>query len=196
MPTLFGSSELQASAALAVQALIDDAGSNKERAEAIVDAVAKAAVHDALATTAGSEPVYGSIVDARLARLRQIIKELGDGASPLTAYEVGAVFRITPSQGRTLLRTYQVRYAKDYRARMAATVKTIAKSAKATGLKPSRYGFEFADAGTLEYAVDRLRRHGFERSLTIDRQALTVKVDTSIKVSAKDAKAFLISDAS
>jgi len=196
MATLFESPELQESASLAVQALIDDAGSKKERAEAIVDAVAKAAVHDALATTAGSEPVYGSIVDARLARLRQIIEELGEGASPLTAYEAGAVFRITPSQGRTLLRTYQVRYARDYRARMAATVKTIAESAKATGLKPSRYEFEFADAGTLEYAVDRLRRHGFERSLTIDRQALTVRVDTSVKVSAQDAKTFLISDAS
>jgi len=196
MAQLFESPELRESASLAVQALIDDAGSKNDRAEAIVEAVAKAAVHDALATAAGSEPVYGSIIDARLARLRQIIEELGDGASPLTAYEAGAVFRITPSQGRTLLRTYQVRYARDYRARMAATVKTIAESAKATGLKPSRYEFEFADAGTLEYAVDRLRRHGFERSLTIDRQALTVRVDTGVKVSAQDAKAFLISDAS
>jgi hypothetical protein len=111
-------------------------------------------------------------------------------------YEAGAVFRITPSQGRTLLRTYQARYARDYRVRMAAAVRTVAEGAKAKGLKPSRYEFDFADAGTLEYAVDRLRRHRFERSLTIDRPALMVRVDTSVKVSAQDAKAFLISDAS
>jgi hypothetical protein len=196
MAHLIERAELRESASLAVQALIDDAGTTKERAEAIVEAVARAAVKDALATTAGTEPVYGSIVDVRLARLRRIIEELGDGLSPLTAYEAGAVFRITASQGRTLLRTYQARYARDYRARMAAAVTAVAKGAKAKGLKPSRYEFEFADGGTLEYAADRLRRHGFERSLTIDRPALILRVDTGVKVSGQDAKAFLTSDAS
>jgi hypothetical protein len=196
MAQLIERPELRASAALAVQALVDDAGSDRARAEAIVEAVAKAAVQDALATTAGTEPVYGSVVDGRLARLRRIIDELGDQVSVLTAYEAGAVFRITPTQGRTLLRTYQARYARDYRARMAGTVRTVAQRAKAKGLKPSRYEFEFADAGTLEYAADRLRRHGFERSLTIDRPALTVRIDTGVKVSAQDAKAFLASDGS
>jgi hypothetical protein len=196
MAQLIERPELRASAALAVQALVDDAGSDRARAQAIVEAVAKAAVQDALATTAGTEPVYGSVVDGRLARLRRIIDELGDQASVLTAYEAGAVFRITPTQGRTLLRTYQARYARDYRARMAGTVRAVAQRAKAKGLKPSRYEFEFADAGTLEYAADRLRRHGFERSLTIDRPALTVRIDTGVKVSAQDAKAFLASDGS
>jgi hypothetical protein len=193
MAQLIESAELRESASL--QALMEDAGTRKDRAEAIVEAVAKAAVQDALETAAGSEPVYGSIVDTRLARLRRIIEQLGDGASPLTAYEAGAVFRITPSQGRTLLRTYQARYARDYRARMGAAVSTVAKRAKAKGLKPSRYEFEFADAGTLEYAADRLRRHGFERSLTIDRPALMVKIDAGVKVADQDAKAFLSSDA-
>jgi hypothetical protein len=196
MAQLIERPELRASAALAVQALVDDAGSDRARAEAIVEAVAKAAVQDALATTAGTEPVYGSVVDGRLARLRRIIDELGDQVSVLTAYEAGAVFRITPTQGRTLLRTYQARYARDYRARMAGTVRTVAQRAKAKGLKPSRYEFEFADAGTLEYAADRLRRHGFERSLTVDRPALTVRIDTGVKVSAQDAKAFLAADGS
>jgi hypothetical protein len=112
------SADLRESASLAVESLIDDAGSTQGRAEAIVEAVARSAVQEALATMAGSEPVYGSIVDTRLARLRRIIEELGEQASPLTAYEAGAVFRITSSQGRTLLRTYQARYARDYRARM------------------------------------------------------------------------------
>jgi hypothetical protein len=194
MAELIDTEELRASAALAVQALIDDAGSSGDRARAIVEAVARAAVQDALATTAGSEPVYGSVVDARLARLRRIIDELGDQVSLLTSYEAGAVFRITPSQARTLLRTYQARYAREYRARMAGTVRAVAKKAKAKGLKPSRYEFVFADAGTLEYAADRLRRHGFERSLTVDRPALTVRIETSVKVSAQDAKAFLTAD--
>jgi hypothetical protein len=54
MAQLIERPELQESASSAVQSLIDDAGSKKDRAEAIVEAVAKAAVHDALATTAGS----------------------------------------------------------------------------------------------------------------------------------------------
>lgn len=178
----------------AVAALVDDAGSTPARAEAVVEAVASAAAHDALATTAGSEPVYGSIVDARLASLRRIIEQLGDRASPLSAYEAATVFRITPNQGRTLLRTYQARYAKDYRARMSKAVQKVAKGGRKKGAKPTRYDFAFEDAGTLEYAVERMRRHGFERSLTVDRVALVVSVDESMKVSGQDARDFLVAD--
>lgn len=182
--------ELEASAADAVAALIDDAGCTRERAVALAEAAATAAVQDALATIAGAEPVYGSIVDVRLARLRRIIEALGAGVAPPTAYETGAIFRITSSQGRTLLRTYQARHAKDYRGRMTSAVQPVARAAEAVG-RPSRFEFRFADAGTLEYAADRLRRHGFERTLKTDRPELLLTVDTAVKVAGKDAKQFL-----
>lgn len=184
--------DLKSAAGGAAQALKDDAGCTAQRADELVEAVAQAAAEEALAIVAGSAEVTASITDTRLARLRRILDALGKTAPAPTSYEVGAIFRITPTQGRTLLRTYQARYSSDFRSRMQSGIKAAAAKGKKTGgLGSAKFAFEFPDAATLEYASDRLRRQGFERGLSVDREKLTLKVDAGVKVNNLDAKAFL-----
>lgn len=192
MSNLTDRAELKPSVKAARQALTEDAGCTAGRAGALVEAVARAAVEEALAVVAGDEQVTGSVVEARLTRLRRILDALGKSAAPLSRYEAGAIFRIPPTQAGTLLRTYQARYSKDFRERMTAAVKASANAAKKKGIgAKARYEFQFSNAATLEYAVDRLRRHGYERTLSVDREELVLRIDPAVKVGQQDAKQFL-----
>src|SRR5262245_56371427 len=127
----------------AIQALMDDAGCDQARATALVGAVAEAAQAEALGVVAGADPVSGSMVDTRVARLKRIMDALNAADPPPSPYEVGAIFRITPSQGRTLLNTYQARFSKDFRGRMEERVKEVAKRAESKGLGTVTLHFQF-----------------------------------------------------
>jgi hypothetical protein len=185
-----------ASVDAATQALMDNAGCTEDRAHEIVEAVVRAATDEALSTISGASTVSGSAVDMRLLRLRRILEQLGDAAAPLHSYEVGTVFQITPSQGATLLRTYQARYAQDVRKRMEKKVGATAKTATRKGVgSGGKFVFDFPDAATLDYAADRLRRHGYEKSLAVDRPQLQLTIDRDLKAAGgRDAVEFLKGD--
>lgn len=103
-------------------------------------------------------------------------------------FEIGVLFRITPEQGRSVLRTYQARFSKNYASRLTAA------AAKATPQQKSQSGtpvyvFSFNDPAVLDFTVDRLRRRGLTKSVAVDRTALTVTVDRGERDRfGKDAK--------
>jgi hypothetical protein len=201
-PKLSEDPRLSSYAANARTALVDDAGASNARADTLVEVVAEVAAAEGLAIVGGDQDVYGSIVDTRLARLRKLLKALPEGEPLPDPYEVGVIFRITPSQARSLLRTYRARFSGDYAGRMNGRIAAAAENVgEAGGGKlnvpgqkkvPETWVFSFADLPTLEYAEDQLRRHGFSRSLTPDRTGLKISVEKDVRnADGKDAVEYL-----
>src|SRR5262249_18545854 len=125
---------------------------------------------------AGSAPVYGGAVDLRVARLQRLIAALAATEPMPTPYEVGVIFRITPSQARGALRTYEARFSREHRARMGAALKDSPGDAR-TVEKKKVWVFEFTDPAVLDYAVDALRRRGLVRTVAVDRTTLKLTVE-------------------
>jgi len=164
----------------AAQALIEDAGCLEERAEQLVTAVATVAAQEALAIIAGTATVSGSIVDTRVARLKQIIEALPKNAPFPDPYEVSVMFRITPSQARTLINTYQARYTADYRDR----IKELVQAAEAEATQKDKrnvWVIDFSDPAALDYSFETLKRRGLSKTLERDRTAMTITVDRDQK---------------
>lgn len=158
---------------------LQEAGCQPARAQALVKAIQTAAGAEALALTAGSDPVYSSVVDARVARLGRIIEALGKSDLP-NRYEVGAIFRITPSQAQNVLNTYRARYAHIYRERMESALAAVTPSKVDKGGDPM-FVFEYADPAVLDYAEEQLRRRGITRSVSVDNAKLTLTVPQGAK---------------
>jgi hypothetical protein len=170
---------------------MEDAGSSSTRAATVVEAVAQVSAQEGLAIVGGEQDVFGSLVDTRLARLRKLLEALPANDPPLDPYEVGVIFRITPSQARALLRTYRARFSAEYASRMKDRIAAVARKPTEGGggkssvpgqlPKPKTWVFQFDDSPTLDYAEDQLRRHGFSRSLSPDRTNLTISVEQDVK---------------
>ena len=142
---------LQAQKEAAAKALVADAGCVPDRARALVDAFAEVVAQEALAVIAGTAEVPTGVIDARVARLRRLVDALPEEERFPDAYELGAIFKITESQARSVIRTYQARYPSAYRGRVEAAVKSATAEAKTIGA-PRRLG-------------DRVRRPGRARLL-------------------------------
>lgn len=167
----------------AALALVSDGGCSDERARTLVAAVEEMGRTDALETVAGTATVSGSIVDTRVGRLRALISALDDADELASAYELSAIFRITPSQARTLLRTYEIRHSSDVRDRMAKLVKAAkAAELEVDGAKVWRVDFD--DPAVMEYAVETLRRRGLAKS--VDRN--TSKLQLTVERERKDRR--------
>ncbi len=160
----------------ASDALQADAGCTEDRADALISAVRAAAADEALAIVAGVDQSVGSAVDRRVATLHRIIGALPDTEALPNSYEIGAIFRITPEQGRRVLRTFQARFSKSYRDRLQAAL-AAAKIEKKSQNGTPVFIFSFNDPSVLEYAIDRLRRRGLTRSVIPDRTKLTLIVN-------------------
>jgi hypothetical protein len=164
----------------AVSALEEDAGCEPERARSLVKAVGAAAAAEAMELIAGQTQVLGSALDRRVAALERVIRALPVSERLPNRYEVGAIFRITPSQGANVLRTYQARYSDSYRARFVSAVAAV-KPKPEQRAGTNVFVFEFSDPALLEYAVERLRRRGLTRSVSIDKTKLELVVDRDVK---------------
>lgn len=160
----------------AIEALEEDAGCTNPRAKALVAALATAAADEALELTAGTTQVYGSTVDARVARMERLITALPDKEPIPSAYEVGVMFRITVSQAQNVLRTYQARFSHRHRTRMARLLREVEPTAENRDGKKV-WKFEFSDPALLDYAVEDLRRRGLIRGVTPDRRAVELYVE-------------------
>jgi hypothetical protein len=164
-------------ARVAARALIDDAGCLPERARNLVDAVSNVAAAEALAVVAGTATVSGGITDTRVTRLKALIDGLATTDAFPNTFEVGVIFRITPTQAGNLIRTYQARHSNEYRARMDAQVTATATATAQDLGKREVWTIQFDDPAALEYAYDKLRRRGLSRSLERDIVELTLTVD-------------------
>lgn len=162
----------------AAEALAGDAGCLPERAKMLVDAYATVAAQEAVSVIAGEAEVASGVLDARVARLSRLVDALPDDERFPDAYELGAIFKITVSQARSLIRTYQARYSSAYRTRLDAAVKKAHPNAQQIGER-AVWAIEFDDPDSLDYAYDRLRRRGLTKDLERDvaAQTLTVRRD-------------------
>lgn len=159
----------------AVDALTIDAGTDPERAEALVEAAEVAAACEAVDIIAGNAQAFGSAVDRRVAILSRIIDILGGRERMPTAYEVGVIFRITPAQGNNVLRTYQARFSGSYRPRLEKAVKKVRSKVKVRN-GDKVYVFDFDNPEVLEYAKERLGINGLSRSVVVDSTRLDLVV--------------------
>ena len=166
---------LQAQKEAAAKALIADAGCVPDRARALVDAFAEVVAQEALAVIAGTAEVATGVIDARVARLRRLVDALPEEERFPDAYELGAIFKITESQARNVIRTYQARYPSAYRGRVEAAVKSATAEAKTIGARDV-WVIEFDDPDALDYAYDLLKRRGLTKGLERDRPAQTLRV--------------------
>lgn len=172
--------DLGAEQRAAAEALVADGGCADDRARTLVAAVEEMGRSEALETVAGTANVSGSIVDTRVERLRKIIGALGDDDDLPNAYEVSTVFRVTPSQARTILRTYEVRHSSDVRARMTRLVK--AATAEELSVKDVKvWRIDFDDPAVMEYAYETLRRRGLSKSVERDTAKLQLTVERDLK---------------
>ncbi len=160
----------------AAEALTIDAGSDPQRARALVSAAEAAAASEAVDVIAGNAHAFGSAVDRRVATLSRIIVALGSETRMPTAYEVGVIFRITPAQANNVLRTYQARFSGSYRPRLQRAVSKI-KPTIVQRDEGDVYVFDFDDPEVLEYARERLGRNGLSRSVVVDSTKLDIVVD-------------------
>jgi hypothetical protein len=169
---------LQAEKDAATSALVADAGSTPERARSLVEAFAAVVAQEALAVIAGTTDVATGVLDARVARLRRLVDALPNDERFPSAYELGAIFKVTESQARNVIRTYQARYPRAYRSRLEAGIKAATAEAKTINGRDV-WVIEFDDPDTLDHAYDLLRRRGLTKGLERDRslQSLTVPRD-------------------
>jgi cation transport regulator ChaC len=157
-------------------ALEGDAGCSDSRAVALVKAVGEAVAEEALEVVAGSAQAFGSALDRRVATLARIVEKL-PGEEPLPSYyEVGVIFRITPAQGRNVLRIYQARFSKRYRAHLQQGLDEV-EAKRERHADTNVFVFDFDDPALLEYAVEKLSRRGLTRSVTVDKTKLQIVVD-------------------
>jgi hypothetical protein len=166
---------MEEAAAIAVIALRADAGCEEARAKALVKAIGEAAREEALELVAGSTQPFSGVLDRRVATLERVIRLLDEGERLPSDYEVGAIFRITPTQGRNVLRTYQARFSESYRNRLQGALGEVDVQSKLVE-KVQSYVAEFTDPALLEFAVEKLRRRGLTRSVTVDRVKLRLVV--------------------
>jgi hypothetical protein len=166
---------LEAAKDAAAKALVADAGCLPDRAGALVDAFAAVVAQEALDVIAGAADVATGVLDARVARLRRLVDALPKDEPFPSVYELGAIFKITDSQARNLVRTYKARYPGAYRARLEAGVKGTTAEAKTVGGRDV-WVIDFSDPDALDYAYDLLRRRGLTRGLERDRSAQTLTV--------------------
>lgn len=145
-----------------------------------MNAVGAAAAAEAMELIAGRTQAVGGALDRRVATLERVIRALPTSERLPNRYEVGAMFRITPNQGANVLRTYQARYSDAYRERFQSAV-TAVKAKREQRAGTNVFVFAFDDPALLEYAVERLRRRGLTRSLTIDRTKLELVVNRDAK---------------
>jgi hypothetical protein len=164
----------------AIRALEEDAGCERDRARALVEAVGAAAAAEALELVAGQTHTLGGALDRRVAMRERVIRALDAKERIPDRYEVGAIFRITPNQGANVLRTYQARYSDAYRARFSVAVAAVKpRLEQRSGTNVFVFGFD--DPGLLDYAVERLRRRGLTRSVTAERTKLELVVERDAK---------------
>ena len=129
----------------------------------------------ALALISGDAEVFGSIVDSRVDRLRRLIAKLDTGEKFPNPYEVGALFRITPSQAKTLIATYKARHSADHRDRMRDAM-TNAVAVPEEVKKQEVWTIQFDDPVALEHAAELLKRRGLSRTVEADGVNLTLTV--------------------
>jgi hypothetical protein len=133
------------------------------------------AADEALEIVAGTAQSFGSALDRRVATLDRLIGELDAKESLPTLYEVGVIFRITPAQASNVLRTYQARFSARYRGRLQDALTAVeAQKKQRDGI--GVFVFDFDDPSVLDYALERLRRRGLTRSVTVDRTKLQIEV--------------------
>lgn len=163
-----------------------DAGCLPERALSLVDAVAEVAAAESLAIVAGTATVSAAFSDNRVTRLKATIDALPLKEAFPNSFEVGVIFRITPTQAGNLIRTYQARHSEAYRERMDAQIK-IGVAKKKVKVKKGKGGgevwvwiFQFGDPALLDYAYDKLRRRGLSQSVARDPVDLTLTVDVGV----------------
>ena len=170
----------------AIEALVTYARVDAARAKVLIDATQAVAAGEALEIVTGEATVYGSLTDTRVERLRRIVLQLGEQAAEAavevpTAYELAALWRITESQARSVLRTWRARHPELYEGRMtAALTKGAAEPGGGEGdLKTWVVSYE--DPEVLGYAESRARRSGPSKGLKIDRSALTIEAPQKTK---------------
>jgi hypothetical protein len=163
----------------AARALVEDAGCRSDRAVALVEAVVEVAAEEALKVIAGNGMVANGVVDARVARLKALVGALKPEDQFPNAYELGVVFRITPSQARNVLGTYQARHSAEYREHMDEQIKGLTAE-KRTGKDLTVWDVFFDDPTALDYAYDKLRRRGLSKTLVRDPTALTLTVSKDV----------------
>lgn len=176
----------------AAHALANDAGCPEDRARCLVDAIARVSTKEALDLIVGNRVVASGVVDTRVARLKELVGALEDKDPFPNPYELGVIFRITPSQARSVIGAYQARHSGDYRTHMDAQIKGLIgrRRAGAEGLRIWEISFE--DPAALDYAYDKLRRRGLVKTLVRDPTALTLTVSRDVKdCQDRDAKEIL-----
>jgi hypothetical protein len=170
---------LQADKEAAAKALQDDAGCLPDRARTLVDAYALVVAQEAVAVIAGTADIGSSVLDTRVSRLRRLVDALPKKERFPDVYELGAIFKITVSQARNVIRTYQARHPSAYRARLEAGVHTAVAKAERIG-KRDVWVVEFDDPDALDYAYDLLRRQGLMKGLERDRSAQRLVVPRDV----------------
>ena len=168
---------------VAAALLATEAGTSTQRAPKLVNALKEAYAAEGLAIMLGDQPAGGTALDHRVARLQAIVKALDADEYVPTAFELGAMLKLTPSQASTVLRTYQARFPDALRERMKPRIAAVKPTTSG-----DKWEFQFDDVPTLEYAADVLRRRGVVKSLAVDRAGLTLTIDKKVKVGGADRK--------
>jgi hypothetical protein len=166
---------LEAQKDAAAKALVADAGCLPGRGRTLVNAFADVVAQEALGVIAGTADVTTSVSEARVVRLRRLVDALPEGERFPDAYELGVIFKITESQARSVIRTYQARYPSAFRGRVEVGVKGATAEAKSVRGRDV-WVIDFDDPDALDYAYDLLKRRGLSRGLERDRAAQKLTV--------------------
>lgn len=192
---------------LAIDALVRFAGCTQERADALIAAWQDVFAEEALGVVAGTERVITTVGDLRVERLRRLVGNLASGAGagetpPRLAatgageipnpYELGVLYRITPTQARTVIRNWQARYPDEYEERMLRLAASGTSDVGGGTGSAATWIVEYTETNVFEYAVDRLRRYGLVKGLVTDRSNLKLEIPkTTSAPDGADALAIL-----
>jgi hypothetical protein len=163
----------------AAATLREYAGLDQQTADALVQAVVKAAEREALELIAGDSPVPSSIADARALRLRYI-SEAAERA--LRPREVEVILRLPSSGATAALRRLNATYPRAVDAFLRQVVQSTA-TVTPTGDQKSgfRYQIYFDDPSGVDFAYQLLDRHRLTHDVRVKRQDQLLDLPRTIK---------------
>lgn len=135
-------------------------------ANALVEAMGRAAAREAIGTVNGQGPLPSNMTDLRAHRLRMICEEAGRVLSPR---EIEVIFRLTPTSAASIERRMRATYPQAVDSYFRDLIRKLATVKEAGSKGDWRYHVYFDDPAGLEYAKQLLQRSGLTRDVRVKK---------------------------
>jgi hypothetical protein len=139
-------------------------GLSPDDAAALVGALKRASIEEALELVVGNSPVPSNLTDTRALKLLGVCRAI---ERLLSVRETQLIFRLPRSGALSVIRRMEANYPWEAAAFAQQSIVAGAQVTKTVVGGKDRYEVFFRDPAALEYAYELLRRRGLTRSVQV-----------------------------